>query len=73
VDIIRDELEVLHAPPAPKRWKDIWRHELKIAKEEKQNLSTPDYSEIKRSRRRKTIIVKPKRKIKRKTSNKKKR
>ena len=66
-------MKVLHAPPAPKRWRDIWKRELEIATENKQNLHSPDYIEIKRPRRKKITVTKPKRKIKRKTINKKKR
>lgn len=64
MDIITNDLEVLQAPPAPKRWKNIWQNELKLAVENNQDLFPPDYNEIKRQRKRKSNIVKPKRKIK---------
>ena len=64
MEIITDNLEVLRAPPAPKRFKNIWKHELELAVEDKQNLLSPDYNEIKRQRKRKKITVKPKRKTK---------
>jgi hypothetical protein len=64
VEIITDNLEVLQAPPSPKRFKNIWKHELELAVEDKQNLLSPDYNEIKRQRKRKKITVKPKRKTK---------
>jgi hypothetical protein len=64
VEIITNNLEELRAPPAPKRFKNIWDHELELAVETKQNLLSPDYNEIKRQRKRKKITVKPKRKTK---------
>ena len=70
VEIIIDNLEVLEAPPSPKRFKNIWKHEFELAVEAKQNLTSPDYNEIKRQRKRKKITVKSKRKPK---NNKKKR
>jgi hypothetical protein len=65
VDIITNDLEELQAPPSPKRFKNIWKHELEIAVESKENLLSPDYNEIKRQRKRKKLTVKPKRKTKR--------
>jgi hypothetical protein len=64
VDIITNDLEELQAPPSPKRFKNIWKHELEIAVESKENLLSPDYNEIKRQRKRKKLTVKPKRKTK---------
>jgi hypothetical protein len=64
VEIITSDLEVLQAPPAQKRWKNIWQHEFELAVEDKQNLLSPDYNEIKRQRKRKKITVKSKRKTK---------
>jgi hypothetical protein len=72
VEIITDNLEVLQAPPAPKRFQNIWRNELELAIENKQNLLPPDYNEIKRQRKRKKVTIKPKRKT-RKNKKKKKR
>ena len=69
MEIITNDLEVLQAPPSPKRFKNIWKHELEIAVETKENLLSPDYNEIKRQRKRKKIMVKSKRKPK---NNKKK-
>jgi len=68
VEIITTELGVLQVPPAPKRWKTIWKHELESAIENKEELYSPDYSEIKRQRKKKPKIVKSKRKIKSKKS-----
>lgn len=65
MDIITNDLEELQAPPSPKRFKNIWKHELEIAVESKENLLSPDYNEIKRQRKRKKLTVKPKRKTKR--------
>lgn len=68
MEIITTELDVLQVPPAPKRWKTIWKHELESAIENKEELYSPDYSEIKRQRKKKVKIVKSKRKIKSKKS-----
>jgi hypothetical protein len=64
VEIITTDSEFLEAPPAQKRWKNIWKHELEFAIEDKENLLPPDYNEINRQRKRKKVTVKPKRKIK---------
>lgn len=64
MDIITENFEVLEAPPAPKRWKSIWKHELELAVQENQDLFPPAYNEIKRQRKRKKVMVKPKRKTK---------
>jgi len=66
VEIITNNLEMVEAPPAPKRWKNIWKHELEFAVKNKdeQDLFSPDYTEIKRQRKRKKIVVNPKRKTK---------
>lgn len=62
MEIITSELKMLHAPPAPKRWKNIWKYELEHAIEDHEDLYSPD--EVKRQRKRKKIIVKSKRKCK---------
>lgn len=64
MEIITSELKMLHAPPAPKRWKNIWKYELEHAIEDHEDLYSPDYNEVKRQRKRKKIIVKSKRKCK---------
>jgi hypothetical protein len=51
VETITDELKVLHAPPAHKRWEEIWKHELEV-------------EESIRPRKRKKVVVKSKRKNK---------
>ena len=66
MDIITENLKVLEAPPAQKRWENIWKHEFKLAVQDHQNLPPPDYNEIKRQRKRKKVTVKPKRKTKKK-------
>lgn len=68
MEIITTELGVLQVPPAPKRWKTIWKHELESAIENDEELYSPDYSEIKRQRKKKVKIVKSKRKVKSKKS-----
>lgn len=70
MEIITDNLEELRAPPAPKRFTNIWKHELELAIEDKQNLLSPDYNEIKRQRKRKKITVKSKRKTKKRKKGK---
>jgi hypothetical protein len=70
VDIITNDLNGLQAPPAPKRFKDIWNKELELDIQNEQALFSPEYSEIKR-RKRKKSTVKPKRKIKKKVGKKK--
>jgi len=70
VDIITNDLEGLQAPPAPKRFKDIWNKELEFDIMNEKELFTPDYTEIKRRKRKKTT-VKPKRKIKKRAGKKK--
>lgn len=64
MDIITENFEVLEAPPAQKRWKNIWKHELELAVQDGQDLFPPGYNEIKRQRKRKKVTVKPKRKQK---------
>ena len=64
MEIITNDLTVLQAPPAPKRWKNIWKHELESAINENQDLLPPDYNDIKRQRKRKKPVIKSKRKIK---------
>lgn len=64
MEIITNELEVLHAPPAPKRWKNIWKYELEHAIADHENLHSPDYNEVNRQRKRKKIVIKSKRKSK---------
>lgn len=71
MEIITTKFEDLQEPPAPKRWKNIWRNELEDAVQNNQNLYSPDYNEIKRHRKRKKVIVKSKRKIRRKKEVKK--
>jgi hypothetical protein len=70
VELITDNLEVLQSPPAQKRFQNIWRNELELAIENKQNLLPPDYNEIKRQRKRKKVTVKSKRKTKKKKKGK---
>jgi hypothetical protein len=70
VEIITTDSEFLEAPPAKKRWTNIWKHELEFAIKDKENLLPPDYNEIKRQRKRKKVTVKPKRKTKKKKKGK---
>lgn len=66
MEIITEDLEISQTPPTSKRWKNIWRHELEFAvkNKEEQDLFSPDYTEIKRQRKRKKVVVKSKRKTK---------
>jgi hypothetical protein len=64
VEIITNDLKTLYAPPALKRWKNIWKHELEYAIEDHEDLPSPDYNEVKRQRKRKKVVVKSKRKPK---------
>lgn len=71
MEIITDNLNELQEPPAPKRWKNIWKRELEFAVNNDQDLYSPDYNEIKRQRKkRKVVKLKTKRKIQKKKKSK---
>lgn len=55
MDTITDDLKTLHAPPALKRWKEIWKHELEINQE-------PSDSINQRKKRKSTVRSKRKHK-----------